>query len=111
MKKWTRRDFLKQSTWAATALATGVTINPVFAARTKKTVARGKKVIVIGFDGMDPMLAGRMMAVNSYAISLTITTGVAPLLFIQLLYQPFFYIGDVAFGFSFGAPRNKGASK
>jgi predicted AlkP superfamily phosphohydrolase/phosphomutase len=62
MKKVNRREFLKQSTWAATALATGVTANPVFAARSKKTVSRGKKVIVIGFDGMDPMLAGRMMA-------------------------------------------------
>jgi predicted AlkP superfamily phosphohydrolase/phosphomutase len=62
MKKVSRRDFLKQSTLAATALATGVTVKPVFAARTKNPVSRGKKVIVIGFDGMDPMLAGRMMA-------------------------------------------------
>jgi hypothetical protein len=50
------------------------------------------------------VLAGRLMAVNNYGISLTITTGVAPLLFIQVLYQQYFYtatilIGWVWFGF------------
>ena len=40
-------------------------------------------------------LAGRLMAVNSYGISLTITTGVAPLLFIQLLYQQYFYTATI----------------
>jgi hypothetical protein len=38
------------------------------------------------------------MAVNSFAISLAITTGVAPLLFIQLIYQPFFYTGTILLG-------------
>jgi hypothetical protein len=40
-------------------------------------------------------LAGRLMAVNSYGISLTITTGIAPLLFIQVLYQPYFYTATI----------------
>ncbi len=44
------------------------------------------------------VLAGRMMAVNTYGISLTITTGVAPLLFIQLIYQQFFYSGTILLG-------------
>lgn len=43
-------------------------------------------------------LAARMVTVNSFAISLTITTGVAPLLFLQLLYQPFFYTGTILLG-------------
>ena len=36
-----------------------------------------------------------MMAVNNYGISLTITTGVAPLLFIQVLYHQFFYSATI----------------
>jgi hypothetical protein len=40
-------------------------------------------------------LAGRLMAVNAYGISLTITTGIAPLLFIQVLYQPYFYTATI----------------
>jgi hypothetical protein len=49
-------------------------------------------------DDPNGVLAGRMMAVNAYGISLTITTGVAPLLFIQLLYQQFFYSGTILLG-------------
>jgi hypothetical protein len=49
-------------------------------------------------DSANGVLAGRMMAVNTYGISLTITTGVAPLLFIQLIYQQFFYSGTILLG-------------
>lgn len=42
--------------------------------------------------------AARLTAMNGYGISLTITTGVAPLLFIQLLYQQFFYAGTILIG-------------
>jgi len=35
------------------------------------------------------------MAVNNYGISLTITTGVAPLLFIQVIYQQYFYTATI----------------
>jgi hypothetical protein len=43
-------------------------------------------------------LAARLTAVNGYGISLTITTGVAPLLFIQTLYQQYFYTGTILVG-------------
>jgi hypothetical protein len=43
-------------------------------------------------------LASRLMAVNNYGISLTITTGVAPLLFIQVLYQQYFYTATILIG-------------
>lgn len=53
-----------------------------------------------GGRSSDPngVLAGRLMAVNTFAISLAITTGVAPLLFIQVLYQQFFYSGTILLG-------------
>ena len=44
------------------------------------------------------VLAKRLMGVNIYAISLAITTGVAPLLFVQVLYQQFFYSGTILLG-------------
>ncbi|MGB6853512.1 MAG: hypothetical protein WBG49_13090, partial [Thermoanaerobaculia bacterium] len=49
--------------------------------------------VVSGGKGNDyrAILAGRLMAVNSIGISLTITTGIAPLLFVQVLYQQYFY--------------------
>lgn len=40
-------------------------------------------------------LSRRLMAINNYGISLTITTGIAPLLFIQLIYQQFFYSATI----------------
>ena len=44
------------------------------------------------------VLANRLTTVNIFAISLAITTGVAPLLFIQVLYQQFFYSGTILLG-------------
>jgi hypothetical protein len=41
------------------------------------------------------VLATRLMAINNFGISLTITTGVAPLLFIQVLYHQFFYSATI----------------
>jgi len=49
-------------------------------------------------DGANGLVAARLMRVNVFAISLTITTGVAPLLFIQLLYQQYFYSGTILLG-------------
>ena len=43
-------------------------------------------------------IATRLTVVNGYGISLTITTGIAPLLFIQVLYQQFFYAGAILIG-------------
>ena len=44
-----------------------------------------------GRHGHRGALANRLMAVNTFGISLTITTGVAPLLFMQVIYHHFFY--------------------
>lgn len=44
------------------------------------------------------VFAGRMTAVNGFAISLTITTGIAPLLFMQVLYQQYFYTATILIG-------------
>ncbi|MEE4270908.1 MAG: hypothetical protein V2I67_04500 [Thermoanaerobaculales bacterium] len=44
------------------------------------------------------VFATRLMGVNTYAISLAITTGVAPLLFVQVLYQQYFYAGTILLG-------------
>jgi len=44
------------------------------------------------------VLASRLMTVNNYGISLTITSGVAPLLFVQVLYQQYFYPATILLG-------------
>lgn len=59
MKKITRRDFIKQSSVAAASITVGVNAKKVFAANSSK--GSGKKVIVIGLDGMDPRLCEKMM--------------------------------------------------
>ncbi len=56
-----RRDFLKKSAVAAATLSAGFDVNPVKAFSRNKRVHRGKKVIVIGVDGMDPRLSESMM--------------------------------------------------
>ncbi|MCP4903049.1 MAG: hypothetical protein GY906_39295 [bacterium] len=43
-------------------------------------------------------LARRLVTMNSFGISLAITTGVAPLLFIQVLYHQYFYTGTILIG-------------
>ena len=61
-RKLARRDFLKQSTLAAAALAAGLDSKSSYAAKKKRTSAsQGRKVIIIGIDGMDPLLSERMM--------------------------------------------------
>ena len=62
MKKINRRDFIKQSACAAAVLTTGIGVKPAFAVNKKLPCLGGKKVIVIGFDGMDPRLSEKMMA-------------------------------------------------
>jgi len=46
-------------------------------------------------DDHRTVLAKRLMNVNTYGISLTITTGVAPLLFIQVLFGQYFYTATI----------------
>ena len=44
------------------------------------------------------VLADRLVGINTYGISLTITTGIAPLLFMQLIYQQYFYTATILIG-------------
>jgi predicted AlkP superfamily phosphohydrolase/phosphomutase len=53
-----RRDFLKQSGIAAFALTVGTHAGTAYAGKSR---VAGKKVIVIGVDGMDPLLSEKMM--------------------------------------------------
>lgn len=46
------------------------------------------------------ILAQRLMGINAYGISLAITTGVAPLLFVQALYQQYFYSATILIGWA-----------
>lgn len=49
-------------------------------------------------DDYRAVLARRMMAINTYGISFTITTAIAPLLFVQVLYQQYFYSATILIG-------------
>ena len=60
--KLNRREFLKHSAVTAAALATGLGVRPVFASKKNTILTRtGKKVVIIGLDGMDPLLSEKMM--------------------------------------------------
>jgi len=54
-----RRQFLKQ-TAAAAAMTTGLAGGPIFAS-SGASALKGKKVIVIGIDGMDPTMCEELM--------------------------------------------------
>lgn len=43
-------------------------------------------------------LAARMSTINSYGIAFTITTGIAPLLFVQVIYHQTFYAATILIG-------------
>ncbi len=58
-QKLSRREFLKRSALATAVFTTGFSCRDIYAARRSK--GNGKKVIVIGFDGMDPRLSEKMM--------------------------------------------------
>jgi len=61
MKNITRRDFIKQSAITGTMLAAGMLPKPALGSVKSNRIKTGKKVIIIGFDGMDPRLCRRMM--------------------------------------------------
>jgi hypothetical protein len=69
-----------------------VTLGGTLLAAISHLLAGGRK------DDHRGALAGRLMAVNTFGISLTITTGIAPLLFIQVLYQQYFYTATILIG-------------
>lgn len=58
--KLTRREFLKQSAITSMMLGSGIHAAPIFA--STKSSHSAKRVIVIGIDGMDPLLCERLMA-------------------------------------------------
>ena len=59
-RKLNRRQFLKESALTVAGLGTGLNATAVYAGKSKRAGA-GKKMIVIGVDGMDPRLSERMM--------------------------------------------------
>src|SRR5262245_65563774 len=62
-RKLNRRTFLKRSAIAAAAGAAGVGAASYFlGGKGRVSRAAGKKVIVIGIDGMDPRLCETMMS-------------------------------------------------
>jgi len=54
-----RRDFIKKTTITTAALAAGLKAGPAYAGKGKSRV--GRKVIIIGIDGMDPVLSEKMI--------------------------------------------------
>jgi len=61
-RRFSRRTLLKRSAVAAAACAGGAGAGALWLGRRKRdSTLGGKKVIVIGFDGMDPGLSQRMM--------------------------------------------------
>ena len=62
-RRFNRRAMLRRSAVAAAAGAAGLGAGAVWLAGRKQVTTRGgKKVIVIGFDGMDPGLSERLMS-------------------------------------------------
>lgn len=61
-QKITRRKFIKQSAAATAAITMGLNLKPGYGFAGKRaSINPGKKVIVIGVDGMDPQLSMAMM--------------------------------------------------
>lgn len=56
-----RRDFLKQSAVAAAAVAAGLSVSGGCGCSRIGSGSGGKRVIIVGMDGMDPRLATRLM--------------------------------------------------
>ena len=62
MKKINRREFIKKSILTTTAVATAMSTGFACTKKKKLPDLKGKRVIVIGFDGMDPGLCENLMA-------------------------------------------------
>ncbi len=61
-EKMNRRDFLRRTGLLAAAVGSGLATNPAYAGRKSTRFAGdGRRVIVIGIDGMDPSLSEAMM--------------------------------------------------
>jgi predicted AlkP superfamily phosphohydrolase/phosphomutase len=64
MKRIDRREFLKKTMITATTVVTGMSAVQSCTSKKKARDARSKRVIIIGFDGMDPDLCQTLMAEN-----------------------------------------------
>ena len=64
-QEFSRRQFLKDSAIATAALSAGLGTKPAYAGKGKGRV--GKKVIVIGIDGMDPDILADVMEADDWA--------------------------------------------
>jgi len=69
-----------------------LTLGGTLMAAVAQLTARGRA------DDYRTTLAARMSGINSYGIAFTITTGIAPLLFVQVLYQQTFYPATMLIG-------------
>ena len=63
-QNFSRREFLKRSATATAALAVGLRTRRGYAGGRKSPAVAGKKVIVLGLDGMDPELTESMMVLG-----------------------------------------------
>lgn len=71
------------------ALFMNMTLGGTILAAAGQWASRGRE------DDYRAVLARRLMGINSYGISFAITTGIAPLLFVQVLYQQYFYAATI----------------
>ena len=69
-----------------------LTLGGTILAAIARLTARG------GEDDHRSALADRLVTINTFGISLTITTGIAPLLFVQVLFPQFFYTATILLG-------------
>jgi hypothetical protein len=84
--------FLLVLTFFLHALFMNVTLGGTILAAVGQLQSRGR------IGDHRSVLAARLMTINTFGISLTITTGVAPLLFVQTLYQQYFYTATILIG-------------
>jgi hypothetical protein len=81
--------FLLVFTFILHAIFMNLTLGGTLIAAFAQAVSGGRP------DDPRTVLARRLMGINTYGISLAITTGIAPLLFVQVLYQQYFYSATI----------------
>ena len=81
--------FLLVFTFVLHMLFMNLTLGGTILAALGQLFSKGKA------DDYRTVMAMRLMGVNNFGISMTITTGIAPLLFVQVLYQQYFYTATI----------------
>jgi len=79
-------------TWVLHALFMNLTLGGTLMAAVAQLASRGRE------GDHRTALAARMSTINSYGIAFTITTGIAPLLFVQVIYHQTFYAATILIG-------------